>query len=218
MSEKSQKLPLGPLPRADVRWPGLMAMNDPDRTAERRKGQGQIRRQGDRGASWKVRPSDPLTAESAGGGAYMEVAGAPKGRPCAARKGGEHMTRKTRLVAAFAVGAGLTAAGVAVAQAQTGSAAPRAASAQPAPPPAQSTPPTIQPLDPNAGQPSYSQDPPPDSSSGIYLPAVILGYARSAAGCVVIGCDDGPRVGGSEPSSSGSAEPLPVTPGPYIPR
>ena len=128
------------------------------------------------------------------------------------------MTRKTRLVAAFVVGIGLTAAGVAVAQTQTGNAAPPAASAQPAPPPAQSTPPTIQPLDPNAGRPTYSLDPPPPSSSGIYLPAVILGYARSTAGCVMIGCDDGPRVGGSEPSSSGADQPLPVTPGPYTPH
>jgi hypothetical protein len=130
------------------------------------------------------------------------------------------MTRMTRLVAAFAFGAGLTAAGMAAAQSQTqtGSASTLAASAQPAPPPAQSTPPAIQPMDPNALRPTYSQDPPPASSSGIYLPAVILGYARSAAGCVVIGCDDGPRVGGAEPSSSGADQPLPVTPGPYMPR
>jgi hypothetical protein len=135
------------------------------------------------------------------------------------------MTRKTRLVAAFALGAGLTAAGVAAAQTQAGSAAPPAAAAQPAPPPAQSTPlwvqsetPTTEPWDPNARRPTYSADPPPDSSSGIYLPAVILGYARSAANCVVIGCDDGPRVGGPEPSSPGSTEPLPVTPGPYTPH
>lgn len=128
------------------------------------------------------------------------------------------MTRKMRLVAAFAVGAGLTAAGMAAAQSQAASAPPQAAAAQPAPPPAQATPPAVQPLDPSAGQPTYSQDPPPNSSPGIYLPAVILGYARSAAGCVVIGCDDGPRVGGAEPSSSGAAEPLPVTPGPYTPH
>lgn len=141
------------------------------------------------------------------------------------------MTRKMRLVAALAVGAGLTAAGVAAAQ--TGSAAPPAASGQPTPPaqsaPAPSTPlwvqgdtPTAQPWDPNARRPIYSADPPADTSSGIYLPAVILGYARSAANCVVVGCDDGPRVGGPEPSSSGSSsgptEPLPVTPGPYTPH
>jgi hypothetical protein len=128
------------------------------------------------------------------------------------------MIRMKRLVAAFALGAGLAAAGVAVAQTQAGSAAPQAASAQPAPPPAQSTPPTI-PVDPDAGQATYSSDPPPASSSGIYLPAVILGYARSAAGCVVVGCEDGPRVGGSAGSpSSGPTEPLPVGPGPYTPH
>lgn len=178
----------------------------------------------DRGASWKVRPSDPEAAESAGGGAYMEVAGRPRAA-CAATQGGEHMIRMTRLVAAIALGAGLTAAGVAVAQTQTGSTAPQAASAQPALPPAQSTPPpapsetpTTQHLDAVAGQPSYSANPPPESSSGIYLPSVILGYARSATACVVIGCDDGPRVSGYEPSSSGAAEPLPVTPGPFTPH
>jgi hypothetical protein len=130
------------------------------------------------------------------------------------------MTRKTRLVAAFAFGAGLTAAGVAAAQTQTGSTAPPAASAQPAPPPppAPSETPTTQRLDAIAGQPSYSANPPPEGSSGIYLPAVILGYARSATACVVIGCDDGPRVSGYEPSSSGAAEPLPVTPGPFTPH
>jgi hypothetical protein len=135
------------------------------------------------------------------------------------------MTRKMPLVAAFAFGAGLTAAGVAAAQTQTGSTTPPAASAQPAPSPAQSTPPpvksetpTVQHFDPVAGQPTYSADPPPDSSPGIYLPSVILGYARSATTCVVIGCDDGPRVGGYEPSSSGAGEPLPVTPGPFSPH
>jgi hypothetical protein len=131
------------------------------------------------------------------------------------------MTRKTRLAAAFALGAGLTAAGVAVAQTQTGSAPPPAASAQPAPPLAPSTQPsapsetpTIQPFDPTVGQPTYSANPPPNSSPGVYLPSVILGYARSATACVVVGCDDGPRVGGSEPSH----DPLPVTPGPYTPH
>jgi hypothetical protein len=130
------------------------------------------------------------------------------------------MTRMTRLVAAFAVGAGLTAAGVAVAQTQTGSAPPPPASTQAAPPPDQSTPPTIQPSDPSASQPTYSADSPPSGSSGIYLPAVIFGYARSATACVVVGCDDGPRIGGSAGTtpSSGATEPLPVGPGPYTPH
>jgi hypothetical protein len=136
------------------------------------------------------------------------------------------MTRKTRLVAAFAFGAGLTVAGVAPAQSQTGSAAAPAVPAQPAPPPAQPTLPSVQyetspirPWDPNTNQRTYSVDPPPDSSSGIYLPAVILGYAKSAAGCVVIGCDDGPQVGGaSGPSPPGSAGPPPANPGASDPR
>ena len=145
------------------------------------------------------------------------------------------MTRKTRLVAAFAFGAGLTAASVAAAQTQTGSAAPPAASAQPAPPPAQSrtpqttlpsgTLPSARPATPtkpyytDTTQPTYSVDPPPDTPSGVYLPAAVLGYAKSAAGCVTIGCDDGPHAGGaSGPSSSTPAEPPPANPGPAGPR
>ena len=144
------------------------------------------------------------------------------------------MIGKTRLVAAFAFGAGLAAAGVALAQTQTGSAATPAPSAQPgAPPPAQSTLPPAQPAlpsaqsetsplrpwDPNADQRTYSVDPPPDSSSGVYLPAAVLGYAKSAAGCVVIGCDDGPQAGGASASSSSeSAEPPPANPGSSSPH
>src|ERR1700679_1285883 len=67
------------------------------------------------------------------------VGGAPGGRPCEAAPGAEHMSQKTCLAAALAIGVGLMAAGAALAQAQPGSAAPPAASAQPAPPPAQST-------------------------------------------------------------------------------
>ncbi len=115
------------------------------------------------------------------------------------------MIRKTCL-AAFALAAGLTAAGAALAQTQTGSAAPPATSAQPAPPPwVQSAPPAIKPADPNTNQPTYSVDRPPDTPSGVYLPAAVLGYAKSAAGCVTIGCEDGPHAGGAPgPSSSGS--------------
>ncbi len=129
------------------------------------------------------------------------------------------MLRRTRLVAAFAFGAGLTAAGVVLAQTQTGSPASPEALAQPSPPPAQSSPPLVQspPLlvqseklkswSPDTSLPTYSVKP-PDGSSGIYLPAVVLGYAKSVAGCFVIGCDDGPQVDGSSgASSSGSAEP-----------
>lgn len=134
------------------------------------------------------------------------------------------MTRERRLMAAFALGTGLTVAGVAVSQNQTGNAGSATAS-QPVTPAAQSTPPQVQPeaptiqhFDPDASQPIYSADPPPASAPGIYLPAVVFGYARSAANCVVIGCDAGPRVGGYEPSSPGSADPLPVAPGPYMPH
>jgi hypothetical protein len=127
------------------------------------------------------------------------------------------MTRNTRLVAALALGAGLTAPGVALAQTQTGSTAPPPPWAQSAPAPALSTPPSVQdeaptgkPWDTSASQRTYSVDRPPEGSSGIYLPAVILGYAKSAAGCVVIGCDDGPQVGGTPgtPSSGPTETPL----------
>jgi hypothetical protein len=145
------------------------------------------------------------------------------------------MNRKTRLAAALAFGAGLTAAGMALAQTQTESAAPPAAAAQPAPPADPSTPwaqsgsLTVKPWRMDAGQPTYSVDrtsqptysvdPPPEGESGIYLPAVVLGYAKSAAGCVVVGCEDGPQVGGaSEPPSSAPAAPPPANPGPSDPH
>jgi hypothetical protein len=133
------------------------------------------------------------------------------------------MTRKMRLVTAFALGAGLMAAGVASAQSQTGNAAPPAAPAQPAParstsPATQSDTPTFKPSDPDFGQPKYSVNPPPDSPSGLYLPAVVGGYAKSVAGCVVVGCDDGPHVDGAAgPSSTVPAEP-PANPAPSDPR
>ena len=124
------------------------------------------------------------------------------------------MIRKTRLSAAFALGAGLMAAGLALAQTQSGSATPLDAISQASPSPAQSTPPLAQfetpmfkPWETDTSQATYSVKP-PDGSSGIYLPAVVLGYAKSVAGCFVIGCDDGPQVDGSSgASSSGSAEP-----------
>jgi len=130
------------------------------------------------------------------------------------------MIRKTGLAAAFVFAAGLTAAGAALAQTQTENAAPPAASAQPAPPPTQSTlqrvqseTQTIKPSDPNTNQPTYAVDPPPQGSSGVYLPAAVLGYAKSAAGCVVVGCDDGPQAGGSAGPSVPAAPP-PANPGP----
>jgi hypothetical protein len=140
----------------------------------------------------------------------------------AAAPGDEQMIRQTRLAAAFAFAAGLTAAGAGLAQTQSGGAATPAASAQPTSPAGPSTPAStppstlvIKPAAPDANQPTYSVNPPPDSSSGLYLPSVVGGYVKSAAGCVVVGCDDGPSVGGaSGSSSSGSDEPPPPKPGP----
>ena len=140
------------------------------------------------------------------------------------------MIRWTHLGAALALGAGLTVAGAAVAQAQSGSAAPAAAaSAQPAPALAQSTtlpskpsdPEASKPWDPNANQKVYAVPSPPDGSSGIYLPAVVGGYAKSVAGCVLVGCNDGPQVGGAPASSSSTpdaAAPPQVNPGPPDPH
>lgn len=130
------------------------------------------------------------------------------------------MSRNTCLAATFAIAIGLTAAGVAAAQTQpqTTSAAPPAAAAQPAPaaqsaPWDQYEPATIKPWDSDTSQRTYSVDAPPDSSSGLYLPAVVLGYAKSTAGCVVLGCEDGPQVGGdSAPSSAPPPPPPPVGP------
>ena len=143
------------------------------------------------------------------------------------------MNRTTRLAAAFAFGAGLTTAGLALAQTQPESAAPPPAAAEPAPPAAQPWAPSDASAIPpgrldlsrptysvdRTSQPTYSVDAPPEGPSGIYLPAVVLGYAKSAAGCVVVGCEDGPQVGGAADSSasalppSGAAAPPPAGPG-----
>ncbi len=131
------------------------------------------------------------------------------------------MNRTTRLAAAFAFGAGLTTAGLALAQTQPESAAPPAAAAEPAPPAAQPWAPSDTSAIPpgrldlsrptysidRTAQPTYSVDAPPGGASGIYLPAVVLGYAKSAAGCVVIGCEDGPQVGGAPATSSSGPPP-----------
>jgi hypothetical protein len=116
------------------------------------------------------------------------------------------MTWKARLTAVLAFGAALAAAGAAPAQTQTAG----------TPPPAQPTlssvlsePPPIKPADPNTSQPTYSVNPPPESPSGVYLPAAVLGYAKSAAGCVVVGCDDGPQTGGAPAPATPSAPPEP---------
>jgi hypothetical protein len=130
------------------------------------------------------------------------------------------MIRQTCLAAAIALGAALTLGGVALAQAQTGGAAPPPATVQPAPPPAHPAPPWAQPdtftirfPDRIASQPIYAVDPPPEGAAGVYLPAAVLGYGKAAAGCIVIGCEDGPQVGGAPaPSPSGAAKPPPANP------
>jgi hypothetical protein len=100
-----------------------------------------------------------------------------------------------RLAAAFALGTGLAMAGAALAQTPTDITGPTDASVQPAPPPPQSTTVEADPTDPDAGQPVYSVSPPPDSEPDRDLPTALGGYARSVAGCAVLGCDDDPQLG-----------------------
>jgi len=134
------------------------------------------------------------------------------------------MIRSTHFVAALAFGVGLSGASVALAQTQTGGAAAPSRATQSAPPPAGSLPPPVKvelpalkPWSPNATGPTYSIAQ-PEGSSGIYLPAVVLGYAKSATLCVTLGCEDGPQVGGSSGASpTGSTEPA-VAPSPANPR
>ncbi len=115
------------------------------------------------------------------------------------------MIRWSRLAAALALGAGLTVAGAVLAQSQSGSDAPAAGTVLPAPPPDQSTTLPTKSWDSDATQPVYSVSPPPGSSQDLDLPTAVGGYARSVAGCVVIGCDDGPQVRG--PSGTPSSAP-----------
>ena len=126
------------------------------------------------------------------------------------------MIRTFHVSAAFLLAAGLTAPGAALAQTQpdTATASPPSASAPPAASPTQSTSmwvpktPDFKAWEPNAGQPTYSVTP-PQGSSGVYLPAAVLGYAKSVAGCVVIGCEDGPQVGAAAAGSASSESALP---------
>jgi hypothetical protein len=111
------------------------------------------------------------------------------------------MIRGTRLAAAFALCAGLAVAGSAPAQTQSGSA--------PAAAPEQST--TDSPSDSNAGQHVYSV-PPPDSSSDRDIPSVVGGYARSVAGCVVLGCDNEPQLGDPPGPLAPKPDELPTPP------
>ncbi len=130
------------------------------------------------------------------------------------------MNLRTRLTAGLVLGVGILAAGLTmggVALAQDASPPPPATvtgTAPPTPPPDLSLPKSA---DPNTGYRTYSVPAPPDSSPGLYLPAVVGGYVKSTAGCVVAGCDDGPSVS-APPSSSGADVPppavrLPTTPG-----
>ena len=128
------------------------------------------------------------------------------------------MIRATHLAAAFGLEAGLTASGAALAQTQTASTPPPPQPASSTSPWAQPDPPITKPSDRDAGQPTYAVDPPPEGSSGVYLPAAVLGYAKSAAGCVVVGCNDGPQGSGAAvPATPGPPPPAPVTPTPANP-
>jgi hypothetical protein len=112
------------------------------------------------------------------------------------------MSNETRVWAALSFGVGLILVQPAFAQGTAatastplGSADSVASSSQstPTPTPAQPAPLVITPPGRSADQPTYSVGR-PEGSSGIYLPAAVLGYTRSAVGCVVVGCDDGPQV------------------------
>jgi hypothetical protein len=141
------------------------------------------------------------------------------------------MIATTRTAAAVAFGLALSAAGAALAQ--TGGAAPTA----PQTPPPSTTPSsktapatalpagTLPSAQPDAStlkpgytednrQPTYGVDPRPNTPSGVYLPAAVLGYAKSAAGCVTVGCDDGPHAGGAAgpATSPPPPQPAPTTP------
>ena len=110
------------------------------------------------------------------------------------------MSKQTRVWATLSFGVGLILVRSALAQGTAatastpfGSAASIATSSQSTQMPAQPAPLVITPPGPRADQPTYSVGR-PEGSSGIYLPAAVLGYTRSVVGCVVIGCDDGPQV------------------------
>jgi hypothetical protein len=170
-----------------------------------------------------MRPDDAAAAEIASGPAYMQSGSRETIRAAA---GGEQMIRTTCLAATLALASGLAAASVVLAQTQIGPTAPQPASAQPTPASAPSALPSAQPQAPasNAsdnqfGEPKYSVDPPPAGQSGMYLPAVVGGYAKSVAGCVVVGCDSGPQVGGAAiPASPAADASPPAEPPPPPPR
>jgi hypothetical protein len=128
-----------------------------------------------------------------------------------------------RLAAAVALGAGLAAAGAALAQTQTQTpndiTGPTDAAAQPALPPGDAT--TQQTDSRDDNQPTYSV-PPPDSTPDRDLPTALGGYARSVAGCAVLGCDDDPQIGDAPgplaPRPGETPPPPPVNAQPDQPR
>jgi hypothetical protein len=132
------------------------------------------------------------------------------------------MSKEPRLWVTLSFGVGLILAQPAFAQGTAvaastpvGSAAPAAGSSQSTPAPAQPVPLVITPPAPKADQQTYSIGR-PEGSSGIYLPAAVLGYTRSAAGCVVNGCADGPQVHvSSEPPKSVDLPDDPKSPTPH---
>ena len=135
------------------------------------------------------------------------------------------MIRKTHLAAALVFGAALAGSGMALAQTHAASAAPATAPATSTPATPQSPPsslpsatPPVSSSDQRFSEPAYGVDPPPDTPSGVYLPGAVLGYAKSAAGCVVVGCTDGPQASGAAgPATPGPPPPAPATPPPANP-
>ena len=134
------------------------------------------------------------------------------------------MSKETRVWATLSFGVGLILARPAFAQGTAEAAstpvrptAPIASPTQPMTAPAQPGSLVINPPSPRADQPTYTVDRPPEGSSGIYLPAVVLGYTRSAVGCVVVGCDDGPQVHDTSGPSTKTVD-APADPRPSVPR
>ena len=132
------------------------------------------------------------------------------------------MSKETRVWVTLSFGVGLILARPAFAQgtaeAASTPAGPTAAIASPTQPmTALSEPLVIKPPSLRADQPTYAVDRPPEGSSGIYLPAVVLGYTRSAVGCVVVGCDDGPQVHDTSGPATKAVD-APADPRPSVPH
>lgn len=127
-----------------------------------------------------------------------------------------------RLAATAVLAAGLVAAGAALAQSQTqvptqtptDITGPTNAADQPTLPPGDSA--------NDDKQRTYSVSPPPDSAPDRDLPTALGGYARSVAGCAVLGCDDDPQLGDAPgplaPRPGETPPPPPVNAQPDQPR